>query len=312
MSKRLSRSNASQLSAARSQYFEASRFDPSNQRYGLFSFSGTLAISPQAYFSPSPLRRPSSSPNPRKRGPRPPTPGKPFFSQPAYMTEERSAVLPLRKNKTEPKFRLAQDWKPGGAVKERASPYPHKQEFDTEKPSRRGEDGMVKVAPRNFYTIPTRPGTANSTPGLLIGGRSFEYLAEEYERNRKIKDEERKKHKALMRSKWFKCGGKGRETFASNKETYGPVEVKKKKVIRSPKQIKERKPLMPSGPCTKGTLGKFPEYIPDPLIFPVRKVKGEDKEQWKRTTKERSRPSSSIAYRSCNIRTEYPFLRNLS
>ena len=48
---------AIELEQSRKQFFEESKFVPDNQKYGLFSFPGTLAISKNSYYQDKPTKK---------------------------------------------------------------------------------------------------------------------------------------------------------------------------------------------------------------------------------------------------------------
>ena len=86
-----------ELEKSRKKFFEDSKFDSTNQKYGLFSFPGTLAVSNRPYFEETKAKKNNDGTvqtGPRnflashvKRGKTPDA----YFSYPEYKSEKYSA-----------------------------------------------------------------------------------------------------------------------------------------------------------------------------------------------------------------------------
>lgn len=307
-----------ELEESRKGYFEESKFDAKNQKYGLFSFSGTLAVSETPYFTKTlskknsqgkiPTRPKNFMTRPLKRGKTPDV----YFSNPGYQSD--SVLLKAKNLKSTSKPSTAATievpWKPGGLKGEKPSSYPYKSEEPVKRPSRKGPDGMIELGLRNLYTSPPKTGSGITTPGVLIGGNKYDYMSEPYDRKHKIVQEEIKKDKEKRLGRPFKSPNPTGRNFSNNIQTYGDFPVKKRiRRSASVNYYKHEVPFLPNSPGKIGsTIGKFPEYIPDPLTFPKRKVPSEQI-PWKHTTMFRTRPTPSISYSATNLRAEYKVLR---
>ncbi|OMJ93761.1 hypothetical protein SteCoe_3205 [Stentor coeruleus] len=306
------------LATTRKKFFDDSRFDPANQKYGLFSYAGTLAVSDQPYFTKTAPRKDkdghvTTNPrnfltNPLKRGKTPDV----YFSNPGHQTERQVTRSKKSNFGSKPSTAATVDnpWKPGGPVYEKPSLYPHEPMENLKKINHRGPDGNVELGPKNLYTSPPRIGSATTTPGVLIGGNKFDYMTEPYDRKHKLIQEEVKKHKAKMQDQAFYPPHPTGRHFYDNVQTYGDVPVSKRMIkSASTNYVKHDHPFIPSNPSKKGeTIGKYPEYIPNPLSSPKRKSPS-DSIPWKHTTNHRTRPTPSITYSAINLRSEYPTLR---
>jgi hypothetical protein len=95
-----------------------------------------------------------------------------------------------------------------------------------------------------------------------------------------------------------------------------PARPEKKKEEESPeKEPLHDKPFRPSHPskkgAIKGTLEKFPEYLPNPPVEKKRKVLSEGEEDeippgFKVTYRFKSRPTPSVATNHRNLKASYP------
>ena len=309
------------LAETRKKFFDESRFDPNNQKFGLFSYTGTLAISDKPYFIKTSSHKgvdgrvvtnPSNFlTNPGKRGKTPNT----YFSLPEYKSEPYlDPNKPYLKEKiNDEQRRKCHDlaWKPGGPLTERPSLYPHLPSDNHSKTSRKGTDGLVTLEPKNFYTSPPKIGSAMITPGVLIGGNKHEYVSDPYDRKHKLLLEEKKKNASKLQSESFKPPNPGNLPFFSDKDTYGedPSTNKKLKKAKSQSTYKIAVPFVPSNPSKKGsTIGKYPEHQADPFISPERRPATEQI-PWRHTTNVRSKPTPSVTNLIYNLRTEYPILK---
>jgi hypothetical protein len=314
MKKKRTGNEESQLSESRQQYFDDSKFDASNQKYGLFSYTGTLAISNKPYFVKTASHKNKEGlvetkprnfiVGPSKRGKTADT----YFSLPEYKSDNE--VKNSRKAKPKPD-KVEVVWRPGGALQEKYNSYEHLPADNVKKISRRGPDGLVVIEPKNLYTSPARLGTAMSTPGLLIGGHEYEYEPDAYDRQHRMQQEELKRNKAKMQADAFKPPNPTGKNFFDNQKTYGETNMPKKTMqkVMSLNIYKHDRVFYPANPSKLGaTIGKFPEYIEDPLSSPKRRPPSEQV-PWRPTTNERTRPSPSVTNLAKNLRAEYPILR---
>ena len=310
------------LDETRKKFFEESRFDPNNQKYGLFSFSGTLAISDKPYFNKTVFHKTknnngkttakhenSITKSSKHRA------SKSYFSLPEYKSDEYIEPInpylidKLKDDKRRNYHEVA--WKPGGSFKEKLSLFSHEPSGDLKKPSKKGSDGLILIGPKNFYTMPTRVGSAMTTPGVLIGGNNFEYIPDPYDRKQKMLSEEKKNHLSKMPKAIFKPPNPGNKPFVPDKIVYRVV-IPKKKLKKAPSQPQFYlpRPFIPSHASKPaGPIGKYPEHIADPFISPKRRPSTEQI-PWRHTTNLRSRPSPSVSYSCINLRSEYSILRN--
>ena len=310
------------LAETRRMFFEESRFDPTNQKYGLFSFPGTLAISNKPYFTKTAshkaadgtvsTKRSNFLTNPPKRGKTPSV----YFSHYEYKSEPyldpSKPYLTEKQRDEERRKHHNTAWRPGGPKHEPLSLFPHEASDPLTKINKKGSDGLVELGPKNLYTSPPRLGSAMVTPGVLIGGNHFEYVSEPYDRKHKIILEEKRKNDAKMKAGAFRPPNPGGNTFFDDKTTFGEKDIKPKKTLKKSNTcayFQHKGPFVPSNPGKKGsTIGKYPEHIPDPLASPQRKAPS-TAVPWRHTTNQRSRPSPSVSSLVCNLRSEYPLLR---
>lgn len=313
MKKKRSGNDEKVQAETREQFFEESKFDPTNQKFGLFSYTGTLAVSKRPYFTntkchKNPDGTVTTAPSNflvggSKRGKTPDT----YFSFPKYVPDNEGK----EKRKKEKEKKIEINWKPGGTIPEKFSLYPHQPTENIKVINKRGPDGLVVLEPKNLYTSPPRLGSAMSTPGLLIGGQELPYQSEPYDRQHKMVQEEIKKSKEKMKSGPFQPPNPTRDTFFNNELTYGETNMPKKSIprVRTQNILKHDRVFYPSNPSKFGsTIGKFPEFMPDPLSSPKRRPPSEQI-AWRPTTKERSRPTPSVTNCVKNLRAEFPMLR---
>ena len=188
--------------------------------------------------------------------------------------------------------------------------YPHEATENIKKINKKGPDGQVLLEAKNFFTSPPRLGSAMVTPGVLIGGNSYEYVSDPFDRKHQIYLAEINKNKAKLKSEVFKTNGPGLQLFFDDKTTYGEVPQKKSiKKATSYAYLKHDTPFIPSNPSKKGaTIGKFPEYMPNPITSPTRRPPSEQI-PWRHTINGRTKPSPSVTNLLSNLRSEYPVLR---
>ena len=270
----------------RSQNFEDSKFDFKKQKYGLFSFTGTLAISPNSYDRIVRARRNSEGAvmtepknfltSPSKRGKNNDT----LFSFPGYASlgdrykdptsrflDEKTRAEKMAKNH-EVRF------KPPGHV-DMEPIYEHLPADKTKIKRRRDSEGNVIFEPKNFYTSPSKKGHPNTTPGTSF--RNIEYISDPYDRKRDLTRKERQENKAKMHEKPFKPTINNTYPFNNDEQVFH-VDESIKKILKKPKPEKVAQhdaPFKPTSPLKSHLVDclfmKLPEYIPDPLPTVSRK-----------------------------------------
>jgi hypothetical protein len=114
-------------------------------------------------------------------------------------------------------------FKGASRVKEQYFAYPYMPQNPEVRISRRMEANEVYTSPRNFVTKPSKKGNPNSTPGLLLS-KEPEYLPDEYERNKRLENIERKANEAKIIEEPFKCLHYGGNPFASDRLAFGREE----------------------------------------------------------------------------------------
>lgn len=300
----------------RKKFFLESKFVPNNQKYGLFSYTGTLAISQRPYFNQTLSHRGTDGlvmTGPKNLYTSPARKGKTFdvyFSPPAYYSDNyNETAKPYLKDKLNAdgmRKNHQVSWKPGGKLNEPYSLFPDEPTEREKKSNKRGPDGEVLLGPRNFYTSPMKKGIPSCTPGLLIG-QSNEHIPDPYNRKKELEFEEHKKHKSKMQSEAFKGMDPGGRDFWKNEELYGgDFSDRKQKTFKSEKKISV--PFYSIVSKTKDCFNDFPEYKPDERVQP-KKEPPSDKPKWKSTVNLRTIPSPSITCSSRNLRKEFAILR---
>ena len=311
------------LEESRQKFFDESRFDAYKPKYGLFSAQGPLAVGENSYSKgtlPRKLPDGSVETQPRnflasgnKRGK---TPDVYFSSAYAYPKEPYKNPERPQKDIMERAKRMIKThetaFKPGGPVKQKFTDYEHKSEEKLMKKSRRLEDGTVATEPKNFYTSPPKKGAPNTTPGTAFTA-NYEHIPDPYERKHLLQSEEKKKSKAKMQEAPFKSMAYGRRSFFDDKKTYGEdVELKKKE--KPPRQVataNHDRPFIPNNPTKKGaTIGKFPDYMPNPPKE-VKRKQPSSEVPWRTSYRQVSKPSPSVNSIVSNLRSEYPALKRL-
>lgn len=304
-----------ELEKSRKKFFEDSKFDPNNQKYGMFSFPGTLAVSNRPYYQSTKPRKnndgtvqtgpPNFLASHVKRGKTPDS----YFSYPGYVPEKYTGQkLPFKTDKERAdvmrKKHEDQAWKPGGVVNEAWSLFPHEPSEVFKTIKRKQADGTVRLEPKNFYTSPPKKG--NNTPGVLFGGYP-EHKPEPYDRPK-----DKKKPKGVKHDLPFKNMDHGNKTFNADINIFGgDVKVSSKpKRAASVNKANHDLPFKPMN-VSKGDIGPYPEHMADPVPAVKRKAPSEQ-EPWKATTNRRSSPSPSVTANTKNLRAEYPMLRSLN
>ncbi|OMJ86816.1 hypothetical protein SteCoe_11589 [Stentor coeruleus] len=303
-----------ELDKSRKKFFDDSKFDAKNQKYGMFSFPGTLAVSSRPYYQSTQPRKNSDGTvktGPHdflashvKKGKIPDS----YFSFPEYMPDKYSGQkLPFKSDKERAdvmrKKHEDQAWKPSGNVAESMSIFPHMATDVFKTIKRKLPDGTVRLEPKNFYTSPPKKG--NNTPGVLLGGYP-EHKPDSYDRQK-----DKKKYKGVTHDGPFKKMDHGNKTFNADITIYGGdpnITLKPKRSI-SANHVKHDLPFKATN-VSNGSIGAYPEYIPNPLPV-VKKKSPSEQVSWKVTTRNRSAPSTSITSNTKNLRSEYPMLRRM-
>ena len=309
-------SKAIELDISRKKFFEESKFNSSNQKYGLFSFPGTLAISNRPYFTSSKSRKNADGlvdvgprnflTNNLKRGKTPDC----YFSYPEHKPDRYSGPKqPFKTDKERAemmKKKHEEIWKPSGIIKEEPSSFPHQptEVFKTIK--RKDKDGNVITEPKNFYTSPPKKG--NNTPGVLLGGYP-EHIPDPYDRKEKVK---KPKIKLAQHDGPFKNMDRGGGTFNKDMEVFGGDVVKNKSPKRSVSvnAVKHDLPFKGTS-VSRDYIGKHPEYMPNP-IQPVKRKTPNEQEPWRATTRNRTSPSPTVTGNLRNLRSEFPGLKRFN
>ena len=306
----------------RKKLFMDSKFQPNNQKYGLFSYTGTLSISDSPYYLKSQSHRgPDGNviTGPRNFLSSPTKPGKTtdvYFSLPNYTADPfKDPSKPYLKEKflaQKMKEKHSSAWKPGGNKPEMYSLFPHEPTEIFKKINKRDSDGKVITGPRNFYTSPPKKGIASITPGLLLGP-SQEYISDPYDRKHKLWSEDNTKHKAKMQAQSFKSMDPGGKLFSDFKSTYnGEIpEAKTNRAQVSPIELKHPQPFYPPNSRNHDTFGEYPKHMPEAYTS-LSKSPSLDKPAWRSSTGLRTIPSPSISNSIKNLRTEFPLLRKIS
>ena len=308
-----------ELEKSRKKFFEDSKFVPNNQKYGLFSFAGTNAVSSRPYYTETKARKNNDGTvkiGPRnflashvKRGKTPDA----YFSYPEYISERYSGLKNAFKSDKERadlmRKKHTENWKPGGNVSESMILFPHEASEVFKTIKRKQPDGSVRIEPRNFYTSPPKQGS--NTPGVLLGPFP-EFMPDPYDRKEKLRKEKSSKFKRVAHDAPFKTTDHGGNTFNKDTEVFGRYEGQKSIPKRSVSQkvAKHDMPFKPNN-FNGGDIGKYPEYMPNPISVAKRKSPSEQI-PWRATTQKRTCPSPSVTSNVNNLRSEFPILKKLN
>lgn len=183
----------------------------------------------------------------------------------------------------------------------------------------RDEEGAVKTGPRNITTIPIKFGKVGKN--VLIGEK-IPYIEDDYNIAKKLAKKDMEYHHSMVQEKPFSQKAKHTDMFNSMRQVYeeNPMiparKVVEKVVVEGaePEAPLHDKPFKPSHPSKKGTikgtLERFPAYLPDPPTELKRKVivEGEDDSimGFKATYRFKSRPTPSVATNYRNLKASYP------
>lgn len=309
------------LAESRKKFFDGSAFNPSNQKYGLFSFTGTLAVSKEPYFTVTPSHKDAEgkvATGPHNFLVPAPKSGKTndaYFGTFEYQVDRYND--PIRSTKSEKerteKLKKFHDnvWKPAAYVEEPVSLFPHEACDKHVKINRRTSEGGVRIDPKNFLTSPAKKGNAAVTPGVLLGPIP-EHMVDEFDRKMKTARDASKISRAKRHGGAFKSMDFGNKTFNDDKSIYGgDVPAKPVKRPKTMSVANHDRPFYPANPTKKdSTIGPYPEHIADPLPPKVKKAPSEAV-PWKVTTVGKSKPSPSVTTHIKNIRSDFPTLRNM-
>lgn len=298
--------------------FEENRFDPYKQRFGLFSYPGTLAISddslgrskiPQRDADGKVLTAPKNFfTHTGKTG----RINDGYFSPPVFATVGDPFQDNLAINHTRNKERAKRmiethevAFKPGGARKEAMALFPHESDYVAQtKNSRDPKTGEVKIGPRGFMTSPGKRGEANTTPGVLIGGYP-PHEADPYERKAQLHREERMRQNAKIQTQPFRTMSHGNREFADIPKTFGlDVELPPKKERAQTVGLSHERPFLPSNPAKLSiadrTLAPFPDYMSS-QVRDNPKARTAYEHFWRHTYNEKTRPNPSVTVMPRNM-----------
>jgi len=170
----------------------------------------------------------------------------------------------------------------------------------------------VKVGPRNFYTSPGKKGKVGKQTSFTPQPA---HMPDDYDYAREMARKEMAEGKAHEQEKPFSQAAKQRYVFSTNKDIYDirPDIPAKKPRRESPPPMEQEVSWKPAKPSRKGhscTLGKTPEYIPDPIKFTQRRRTldgdAEAPPAFKRPKAFQSRPSPSVMCNAKNIKASFP------
>lgn len=297
------------------------------QRHGLFSQPGGLAIGENTYHVTKKPKKdedgrvatepPNFLTTKTKKG----TTDQVLFSSPTYISQgdpytdkkltmresakdgyKKVADLPFKPAKTVPRsMQLEHEWVG---------------EPDDKKKTYRDADGAVITAPKNFVTTGAKKGIPGSSPGTLFQSEFYEHMKDEYDMKKDLAKKELEESKKKMQEKPFSQRIKPQSTFANVEQTYGEEGMTfkpKKPPAKAKPQVDHDKPFRPSNPPKKGLVDKsiapFPEYVEDNKgkPKPKRQVKKDDERPaWKPNYSKKTIPSPSVATNMKNIRSALP------
>lgn len=302
---------------SRAKFFEESKFDPANQKYGLFSFPGTLAVSKNPYFQEQKRRKNKDGGvdcDPKNFITSWPKSGKgkdALFSSPEgksdnYVTPTTSFQMEMTRAKKMQKIHDT-NWKHPGSIPEKLSPFEFVEGKPEPKVVKNFKDG-VPTGPKNFLTSPMKKGSASVTPGITFS-KHPEYISDPYE----LKDSKKKTLKGVKIANHdspFKSTDFGMRTFDKDINLYGGdfPKSKKKRMQSFSTSFNHDQPFKYPGKAPE-YFSSHPEYIPSPLPKLYRKAPSES-QPWKATNSARSTPTPSISYNSKNLRSEFQSLKN--
>jgi hypothetical protein len=176
------------------------------------------------------------------------------------------------------------------------------------------ENGGILTGPKNILT--SGPKVGNCTQKLASFGGMAKHLADDYNFPKKLAWKELQLHNSKLQDKPFSHAVKLRGDFNPSKDAFlwkGDAQLRDK--VPAKVCDIERNNWKPSHPARHGhnkTIGKIPEYKPNPMKFLTRKIKaeGEEEEEVKRPFRKthnfKSRPTPTIACNIRNIKSAFP------
>jgi len=308
--------------STREDLLQGARFDPYHPRYGLFSFTGTLAIGDDSIGKRTKPKRDSDGKvmtgpinfltKPVKRG----KTNDVYFSTPSFHTVGDRYLDPhliLSRTKPSPSQEDVPPFRPGGAIEEHYSLYSHASVEVVAKQAKKDEDGRVVVGPKGFVVSPPKKGMAGATPNLTFS--SFPAVNDPYDRKKELDKKDRIRQNSLIRGdKPFRSNSPGNRDFTSSSEAFGKVTQAMRlssRVTRSAVFAEHDHPFKPPNPPKSGistmTIGKYPEHKPDPEFKAPSPPHFEN--PWRTSYKERTAPTPSVVANYLNLRTEFTALR---
>lgn len=309
----------------------ARTLEESNEpRFGYFGFCAPLAVGDDSY-APKTMRKPKEDEggepirnivtNPPKKGATPDT----LFSMDTPLCIGDPYVDDARRNR-KPRVVMVDpesSFKPAGVVKQSIN----KLGYEYEPQMTGNQDPKEKYAKykdttplRNFVTNPLKKGGGGVfTPGVLFGfgeeNRFPEYMADDFDAPRKLRQKELAYHKTKMQEAPFRGNDYGNQTFDTvydafhYDQPYGiPREERPFNVVIATHEQAFR----PSNPSKKGfnaALEPFPEHVPDPVPEPAKRKPKVDEgpPAWRPgAPRELSNPQPSVVTNTRNLRAENP------
>jgi hypothetical protein len=204
------------------------------------------------------------------------------------------------------------DFVPAKAITEKVpkAPYEYVPQGPGPKKNFKDEEGNIRVGPPNITTCPTKQG--KTTKGTTFGG-PIPYMPDDYYAAKKEAQKDLEYHLSKLQEKPFSQKAKHTEFFNNFRQVYeeNPPIPPRQPAPEPPRPQIHDHPFKPTNPPKKGvvTIGKHPEYIPNPPVEkkPVRKAEGEEERKgFKAPTQFRSRPTPSVATNIRNLKASYP------
>lgn len=303
----------------RTQFLSESKENSTKSRFGLFSFTGTLAISDDgAYHKTAHRKLPDGTvkigpknflTSPTKKGKVPEA----YFIKPEFLLGDlyRDPVKPqLNEKERAEKMKKNHDvaFKPSGPVAEPKGFENMPTEVLVKR--KREPDGSVKLEPKNFYTSPPKKGVPNCTPGVTFD-KKIEYMNDPYDRRKDLNRQKQISDKAKLQDVPFKANSPAGFTFSDFKTAMDGAKAPRKALSpNAPRNIlKHERPFFPSSPVKssmlEATFEKYPEHMPEPQTFPSRKAPSAQV-PWRPTVNYITKPSPSVVSNTTNIRSEFP------
>lgn len=150
--------------------------------------------------------------------------------------------------------------------------FEHMQDINHVKKNCKNEDGEVITEPRNFVTAPPKKGNC-ALKGATFGGMA-EHVPDDYNYPKKLARKELDYHMSKLQEVAFKNRVTPLPYFNKHKEIYDikdhikarPPPPKKQNHVEAGIHDKHFFPsTIPKTGCYDKSIGKFPEYLPNPL-----------------------------------------------